>query len=60
MELAAANWLYDQRHEAAPYHDGSFEDWAKERSASHPYHYRDGVRLWVSDVDYSPGDAFLG
>lgn len=63
MDLAAANWKYDAKHAAAPYHDGTFpreaSAWAKERSESHPYHYRDGVSIWLHDSDLDPDDQFL-
>lgn len=64
MEQAAADWRYDQLHKERPFHDGTFPDdpraWMKERSKSHPYHYRDGVTLWVAEVDLAPHDHFLG
>ncbi len=59
MEEAAANRGYDKLHEALPYHDGTFTSWAKEHSPSHPYHARDGVRIWVAPEDLSPDDKFL-
>lgn len=59
MDLAAADRQYAALHEDAPWHDGTFTSWVEERDAGHPYHYSDGVRIWVSDVDYSPGDDFL-
>ena len=59
MDLVAAEWKYAALHEDMPFHDGSFKSWAKERSDSHPYHFNDGVRLWVSDVDYDPDGTWL-
>lgn len=59
MELANANARYEALHKDAPYHDGNFESWAKERSVEHPFHYNDGVRIWVSDVDYDPDGSWL-
>lgn len=59
MDLMAAERKWAALHDAMPYHDGSFKSWVKERSDSHPFHYTDGVRLWVSDVDYTPDDDFL-
>lgn len=59
MDLAAANAKYDTKHKAAPYHDGTFKSWVKERTPSHPYHYRDGVAIWMHDVDLAPEDQFL-
>jgi hypothetical protein len=60
MDLAAAEWKWASLHEKEPFHDGSFEDWVKERSDSHPFHYSDGVRIWVADVDYEPEGTWLG
>jgi hypothetical protein len=60
MEQAAADARYDGLHKELPYHDGTFKRWAKERSPQFPYHFRDGVRIWVSDEDLSPHDHFLG
>lgn len=59
MDQAAAERKWAELHEEMPYHDGSFKSWVKERCDSHPYHYTDGVRVWVADVDYSPDDQFL-
>lgn len=59
MESAAANDRYESKHKDRPYHDGSFKSWAKDRSRQHPYHFRDGVTVWVHDVDLSPDDDFL-
>lgn len=59
MEVQAANRRYDELHEDRPYHDGSFTRWAKEPSRQTPYHYRDGVSVWVAPVDLSPDDNFL-
>lgn len=64
MERAAANAKYDERHKTQAYHDGTFPTdlagWATERSASHPYHARDGVTIWVHETDLNPEDDFLG
>ncbi len=60
MDRAAANAKYDRLHEKTPFHDGTFEHWAKERSVSHPYSHRDGVTIWLADTDLSPDDHFLG
>ena len=59
MEAAAANALYDELHEKAGYHDGTFSSWAEKRSKSHPYHYRAGVTIWVAQTDLDPTDKFL-
>lgn len=59
MALAAANGRYDDLHKEQPYHDGTFTFWAKDRSRAFPYHYRDGVSIWVTREDLSPDDDFL-
>jgi hypothetical protein len=60
MQQADVEARYAALHEAAPYHDGTFTSWATDRSVEHPFHYRDGVRLWLADEDYTPDDDFLG
>jgi len=60
MAREAANRRYDKRHEDRPFHDGTERRWAKEYSASTPFHYRDGVTVWVSEHDLTPADNFLG
>lgn len=59
MERAAAERRYSKLHEALPYHDGTFTSWAKESSAAHPYHFHDGVTIWVAREDVNPDDDFL-
>lgn len=58
MERAAADWSYDRLHEERPYHDGTWSQWSKERSLSTPFHYRDGVQIYVSTTDDDPDDLF--
>ena len=60
MQLAAANRLYDLRHKDKPYHDGLRRFWAEEPSRLTPFHYRDGVTIWMSKDDLTPDDDFLG
>lgn len=60
MELAAAEWRYGELHDKRPYHDGTFSKWSEKRSLQYPYHYRDGVNLWIADTDLTPHDHFLG
>lgn len=64
MEQAALDWRYGQLHEDAPFHDGTFPedpaDWSATRTTATPYHYLDGVSLWVSQHDLTPEDKFLG
>lgn len=59
MEQAGARARYERLHKEAPYHDGSFSSWAKERTNSHPYGMFDGVTIWVADRDLTPDDKFL-
>lgn len=59
MELAAAMWRYDDLHSKEPFHDGTFTNWASERSSSHPYRFDDGVRIWVAPEDYGLGGDFI-
>jgi len=42
-----------------PFHDGA-GNWSKERSRDFPYHYRDGVTIWVAPEDLGMGGDFLG
>lgn len=58
MEADAAQRAYQKLHEAKPYHDGTFTDWAEHRSSSKPYHYSDGVTIFAAPFDFSPGDDF--
>lgn len=60
MAQSAANRKYDALHESRPFHDGAFGEWSEKRSDKTPYHYRDGVTVWVSDLDLTPHDHFLG
>ena len=58
MEREAADALYARLHEKQPYHDGTFTSWAEHRSASHPYHFHDGVKIGVAESDLTPHDMF--
>lgn len=60
MDQAAAERKWNTLHEKAPWHDGTFEDWAPDRSDSHPFHMNDGVQIWVDKTDWNPDDHFLG
>lgn len=60
METTAANRMYDALHKDLPYHDGRFRNWSAEPSNLTPYHYRDGVTVWVATSDRDPHDHFLG
>lgn len=58
MEREAADRAYERIHEKRPFHDGTFKSWAEEASESHPYHFRDGVTVYVADEDQAPWDEF--
>lgn len=58
MERKAALATYEALHEAAPFHDGRFSDWAKSRGPDHPYHATEGVSIGASDRDLAPRDEF--
>lgn len=60
MQLEAAKRRYAKLHEERPYHNGTRTVWAKEPSLQFPFHYSDGVSFWMSPVDLSPDDDFLG
>lgn len=58
MERDAADAAYAKLHEKEPYHNGSFTSWSKDRGEEHPYHFRDGVSIGVTDHDVAPWDKF--
>lgn len=58
MALAAAKRLFDQLHEEAPFHDGSFKRWAKKASPTTPFHYLDGTVVFLAPAEGNPGDLF--
>lgn len=59
MEQAAAERRYAILHESQPYHDGQFKNWAAKPSVLTPYHFGDGVRIYVAETDVNPNDQFL-
>lgn len=59
MEREAAAEAYTSLHdEDAAYHDGTFTNWAKKRSAEYPYAAMAGVSIGVAKVDLAPHDEF--
>lgn len=58
-ERMAAERRYAELHKDRPYHDGTERSWAKEASRTHPYHFNDGVHVWVAVEDVNPDDQFL-
>jgi len=59
-QLEAAKRLYALRFKDRPFHDGSYEPQAEEPSAKHPFHYLDGVAIWLSPTELRPDDDFIG
>lgn len=60
MQLRAAERIYGLLHEDAPFHDGTFTNWASKPSREFPFHFNDGVSIWLSTQDDRPDDLFLG
>lgn len=58
-EREAATALYAEIHQERPFHDGTETLWASQRSRATPYHFSEGVRIYVADVDVNPDDQFL-
>lgn len=59
MQLQAAMALYADLHADRPFHDGTFENWAAERSRAFPFRYDDGVSFYLAESDVDPDDDFL-
>jgi hypothetical protein len=59
MALASAEAKYEELHKVLAFHDGTFTNWSADRSSQTPFHYRDGVSLWVANIDLTPDDEFL-
>lgn len=59
MERDAANAKWAQLHDARPWHDGTFRNWAEKPSDQHPYHRDHGVTIGVAQSDLRPHDLFL-
>lgn len=56
-DMADRKW--SEKREDAPFHSGNEQGWAKSFSTRTPFHFRDGVRVWVSPHDLTPGDTFI-
>lgn len=52
--------MYDKRHEDQPFHDGKELIWSDKPTKVTPFHYRDGVTIWLSPTELNPDDKFLG
>lgn len=60
MQLEAVRGLYAELHKEQPFHDGTFTFWAEKRTKAHPFHFNDGVTIWLSPVELDSADEFLG
>lgn len=58
-QLAAANRKYDELHKDRPYHDGSETVWSETPTVLTPFHYRDGVTIFLAATELNPDDDFL-
>ena len=56
---AWADRMYGEKHKDRPFHDGNDRGWSDKATARAPFHFRDGVRVWVSPYDLTPDDKFL-
>lgn len=46
-------------HKEQPFHDGLEQIWSDQPSLLTPFHYRDGVTVYLARTDESPEDDFL-
>lgn len=51
--------MYDRLHEKEPYHDGGELVWSEKATRLSPFHYRDGVTVYLAETDENPDDDFL-
>lgn len=58
-EQAAADRRYGAKHEKQPFHNGRDVGWSKDSAKHAPYHFREGVRVYVAPFDVNPEDDFL-
>ena len=60
MQLDAAKRRYSELHKEKPFHDGTFTHWSEKPSRLYPFHFMDGVTIWLSPSELNPDDKFLG
>lgn len=58
MAREALNWRYDDLYEGL-FHDGTLKRWSAKQSVDFPNAARDGVTLWVAQMDLDPDRAWL-
>lgn len=51
--------MYQELHKDQEWHDGTFTIWSDKFSKLTPWHYTDGVSIWLAPVDADPEDEFL-
>ncbi len=59
MQLLYAKRRWEELHEEKPYHDGTFSVWSEKATERTPFHFQDGVTVWLSQHDLTPDDNFL-
>lgn len=58
-EREAADRRYGEKHKAKPFHNGKDAGWSKDSANHAPYHFREGVRIYVAPYDVNPDDGFI-
>lgn len=58
-EQEAADRLYGEKHKDKPFTNRAETRWAEKPDPQTPFHFRDGVRIFVAPVDLDPDDHFL-
>lgn len=59
METEAANRIWRERHKEEPFHDGTFQNWAKNFTEQTPYRFDDGAQVIATPVDIGLGENFV-
>lgn len=66
MAMQAAQWMYHQRTEKKPFHDGTFladepgkPHWSAKRTERFPFHRDDGVSIFVAAKELNMGVEVL-
>ena len=55
---AVAERMYEKLHEDKPWHDGKFQIWGEKYSSITPWHYKDGVTIYLARTNENPDDKF--
>tara|TARA_R100000655_G_scaffold109699_2_gene165028 strand:+ start:709 stop:930 length:222 start_codon:yes stop_codon:yes gene_type:complete len=50
----------DRTETEGEWHDGSFQNWSRDRDPDHPFHRNDGVLIYADEKDDGSWDALLG